>query len=150
MNAARSRYLAVIVLLVAFGVVAIAVVVSGNNSESSTARATSYRGTPTSAAGSVVYATEPRSDQYVAAAAWTTGGELAITTWGSGSCPYLVESLDVVGPQQLRAVIEPSPDGPCTTDFGPTTSVVRLPAGINASQPIQLEVRAAELQLPPG
>jgi hypothetical protein len=97
----------------------------------------------------VVYATETGSDQPVAAAAWTTSGELAITTWGSGSCPYLVESLEVAGPQQLHAVIEPIPDRPCTMDLGPMTSIVRLPAGVNPDQPIRLDVRDAELLLPP-
>jgi hypothetical protein len=134
---------------VAFGAVAVAVIVGGHNSEDSVARIASYHGTPTSAAGEVVYATEAGGDQPVAAAAWTTSGELAITTWGSGSCPYLVESLEVVGPQQLHAVIEPIPDRPCTMDLGPTTSVVRLPVGVNPDQPIRLDVRDAELLLPP-
>lgn len=89
------------------------------------------------------------TDQPVAVAAWTQTGELAIATWGSGSCPYLVKRLDVVGEQHVRAVIEPIHDHVCTTDFGPTTSVVRAPQGIDSHQPLRIDVLHVELALSP-
>jgi hypothetical protein len=34
----------------------------------------------------------------------------------------------------------PTSDGPCTMDFGPTTSVVDAPSGIDDKQPVQVTV----------
>jgi hypothetical protein len=54
------------------------------------------------------------------------GDRLALTFWGSGSCPTLPVAVDVVSRHEIRVTVDDTPSGACTADFRPTTSVVQL------------------------
>ncbi len=55
---------------------------------------------------------------------------LALTFWGSGSCPLVPVNLGVVNRKELRVTVGGALAGTghriCTADLGPTTSVVQL------------------------
>lgn len=60
------------------------------------------------------------------------GGELLVVTYGSSRCPQLPASVQWTGPETLTMTTRMyRPCGPCTRDFVPTTSVVRLPDGVD-------------------
>ncbi len=71
--------------------------------------------------------------------AWADGGRrLAVTTYGSSSCPTGPERVEVVGAQEVRVEIEPLFPGrdPCTADMAPRTTEVELPEGVSAAEPL--------------
>jgi hypothetical protein len=51
-------------------------------------------------------------------------GRLALTTWGSSSCPTTPVRAEAAGPDALRVVLglAARPGEPCTADLGPTTA----------------------------
>jgi hypothetical protein len=54
------------------------------------------------------------------------GDRLALTFWGSGSCPTLPVAVDVVSRHEVHVTVADPHSGACTADYGPTTSVVQL------------------------
>ena len=80
---------------------------------------------------------------------WSGAGRLYVVTFGSGSCPKLPTSVTATGSNQLTIVTAPSSDGPCTMDFGPTTSVVDVPPGIDETKPVQVTVDGVASTVPP-
>jgi hypothetical protein len=71
---------------------------------------------------------------------WSGPGLTYLVTYGSGSCPKLPTSVTVAAGNRLTITTAPSSDGPCTMDFGPTTSVVDLPPGIDDTKPVEVTV----------
>jgi hypothetical protein len=53
---------------------------------------------------------------------------LELTTWGSGSCPAVPVAWSPAGTGRLAVSVSTGGGGPCTADYGPTTSTVPLPA----------------------
>ena len=68
---------------------------------------------------------------------WTAHGDVRLTTWGSSSCPWKLDSVRARGTQSVILRL----DGPdagtiCTMDLAPHRSIVKLPSRIdrNAEQ----------------
>jgi hypothetical protein len=72
-----------------------------------------------------------------------------LVTYGSGSCPKLPTSVSASGSNQLTITTEATSAGPCTMDFGPTTSVVDVPQGIDDTKPVQVTVDGVASTVPP-
>ncbi len=51
---------------------------------------------------------------------------LALTLWGSGSCPRLPVSLHALNRHSIEITVDKKTSGVCTADLGPTTSVIKL------------------------
>ncbi len=64
------------------------------------------------------------------------GAALALSTYGSGSCPTRMASISLDGDGQLMVQIADSPDTPCTADFRRSTDVMTLPDGVDLSAPL--------------
>ena len=84
-----------------------------------------------------------------AAAQWRRPGTtVAVTLWGSGSCPPVPADINVDG-HEGRITLRVSDDyeyvgpgvGACTDDLSPATYLVRLPNRLNPSQPAVLIVQ---------
>jgi hypothetical protein len=71
-------------------------------------------------------------------------------TWGSSSCPHLPTSVRADRPGQL--LISTAGDlysgGMCTADLSVTTSIVRLPAGIDSSRRLAVQINKTRVTLP--
>jgi hypothetical protein len=80
---------------------------------------------------------------------WTGPGRMYLVTYGSGSCPKLPTSVSATGGNQLTITTASTSDGPCTMDFGPTTSVVDVPPGIDETKPMQVTVDGVASTVPP-
>lgn len=57
-------------------------------------------------------------------AAWFDDASLVLLTWGSSSCPPVVEGLDVSG--NTGTVTFATPEGACTADMGPRATVIEF------------------------
>lgn len=78
---------------------------------------------------------------------------MLLTTWGSGSCPLVPTTLDVVSDAEIAVAVHDrfaDPDVPrsCTADLTPSSAVVELPAELDHSGPIVVRVNAVVLELP--
>src|SRR5262245_21201090 len=63
---------------------------------------------------------------------WTTHREVRLTTWGSSSCPWKLDSVQARGTQRVILRLDgPAPDTICTMDLAPHRSIVRLPTRID-------------------
>lgn len=90
--------------------------------------------------------------------AWAKSGQiLFVTTYGSSSCPSVVEAqIQVISTRPQRLTLRTSnPDKPrgtapqgCTMDLVPTTSTVPVPAEINPTKPVTVEIDGRTLVLP--
>jgi hypothetical protein len=80
---------------------------------------------------------------------WSGLRLMYLVTYGSGSCPRLPTSVSATGSNQLAITTASDSDGPCTMDFGPTTSVVDVPQGIDDTKPVQVTVDGVVLTVPP-
>ncbi|HEY7988480.1 MAG TPA: hypothetical protein VIE19_04620 [Lapillicoccus sp.] len=80
---------------------------------------------------------------------WSGPGLMYLVTYGSGSCPKLPTSVAVAQGNRLTIVTAPSSDGPCTMDFGPTTSAVDVPPGIDDTKPVEVTVDGVVSTVPP-
>ena len=80
---------------------------------------------------------------------WSGPGRMYVVTFGSGSCPKLPTSVSATGGNQLTITTAASSDGPCTMDFGPTTSVVDVPPGIDDTKAVQVTVDGVASTIPP-
>lgn len=56
-----------------------------------------------------------------------TPTSLRVTTYGSSSCPALVDRWRPDGPRRLVVTVDVAPARACTADLGPTVSWVTLP-----------------------
>ena len=66
------------------------------------------------------------------------GAYLAVTAYGSSSCPNGPTDITVTGDQQLEidlGELYPERDV-CTADLGPTVTVVEVPEGITPDEPV--------------
>jgi hypothetical protein len=103
--------------------------------------------------------TAPPGNDALPGAAWTgVEGLLYVFTWGSSSCPTLAARDATVehtrGPAGYRdavivELIEPSSGRPCTADLAPTTSIVKVPDGIDNNEAVNLTIGDYQMQLQP-
>jgi hypothetical protein len=80
---------------------------------------------------------------------WSGPRLMYLVTYGSGSCPKLPTSVDFVEGNRLTITTRPASDGPCTMDFGPTTSVVDVPPGVDDTKPVEVTVDGVVSTVPP-
>ncbi|RXZ48148.1 hypothetical protein [Agromyces binzhouensis] len=91
----------------------------------------------------VVDAPEPTGDepyvQYL-----DDGGKLAITIWGSSTCPVVPTELNVVAEagegNAVEAVLPEPETRPCTADFVPHTTVFWTPVYTTTTEPLEVTV----------
>ena len=79
---------------------------------------------------------------------WFGPGQMCLVTYGSSTCPRVPTSVTSAAGNRLTITTAPSSDGPCTMDFGPTTSVVDVPQGISDTQPVQVTVDGVASTVP--
>ena len=81
------------------------------------------------------------------AAAWgQQADQLRITTWGSSGCPSLPDVVERTGNRIEVTTVEYNPHGDgCNADASPTTSVIKVPAGIDRSTDVTVVVDGTEL-----
>ena len=86
-------------------------------------------------------------------AVWTAGGRMAVVTTGSGSCPGLPVGLDVARNNVLTITVHALDTGFCTTDLRATTSIIKVPAALDVSQSVTVDIidgsYGATVTLPP-
>jgi hypothetical protein len=86
-------------------------------------------------------------------AMWTAGGQMAVVTTGSGSCPGLPVGLDVPRSNLLTITVKALDPGPCTADLRATTSIIKVPAALDVSQRVTVTIidgsYGATVSLPP-
>jgi hypothetical protein len=67
------------------------------------------------------------------------GDQLALTTWGSGSCPTVPVALAVVNRHEVRVTLSNAYSGNCTTDYSANTSVLQLdPARVDTATDLRV------------
>jgi hypothetical protein len=64
---------------------------------------------------------------------------VALTTWGSGSCPDVPVGLRIVSSTKVELAIKDN-SGPCTSDLAPYTSEFAVPAGVSRKSPISISL----------
>lgn len=80
---------------------------------------------------------------------------LAITTWGSSSCPTVPTQLKVRGRQHIQVSLSNAYKRMCTMDMAPTTSEIALPRQrVDAKRPFTVDVvwstRTAKIWVQPS
>lgn len=72
------------------------------------------------------------------------GGRLAITIWGSSTCPIVPSDLRVTAEagegNAVEAELPELPDGPCTMDYTPHTTVFSTPADVTTTEPLEVTI----------
>jgi hypothetical protein len=72
------------------------------------------------------------------------GGRLAITIWGSSTCPVVPTELHVTAEAGEGNAVEaelPEPEvGPCTADFVPHTTVFWTPVDVTTTEPLEVTI----------
>jgi len=88
-------------------------------------------------------------DQAPVLAAIDTRGRLALTLWGSSSCPTVPVAIEFLGRHEVRVTLSDDYLGMCTADYGPTTSFVALdPAVVDVTADLLVRLSGVE-GLPP-
>jgi hypothetical protein len=80
---------------------------------------------------------------------WLGPGRMYLVTYGSGSCPKLPTGVTAASGNRLTITTASASDGPCTMDFGPTTSVIDVPQGIDDTQSVQVTVDGTPITVQP-
>ncbi|AMB57582.1 hypothetical protein [Microterricola viridarii] len=76
------------------------------------------------------------------------GAQIAITLWGSSTCPPIVESLTPTSANAFTAVQAPLPAKPCTRDLVPHTTVFKTPSDTTTSSDVTIVLDGTSLTLP--
>lgn len=88
----------------------------------------------------------PPDDSGSPGAGWTADdGLLYIVTFGSSTCPLVAEPQAVLDEGSLQITFADVPEGPCTMDFVPTTSVVSVPDDVDESAPITVLIAEGQV-----
>ncbi len=73
-------------------------------------------------------------------AAWLSGGQgIGLVTWGSSTCLPTVGEVTAAGQTVTVELVDPQ-DRMCTRDYVPRASYVALPAGVDATQQVEIAV----------
>jgi hypothetical protein len=120
--------------------------VAPSTAPAGSARASTPNVTPTKGLPPSVTPTDTMGASLVG---WESAGRLYVVTYGSSTCPRVPVSMSVATGNQLTIVTKPTSDGPCTMDFGPSTSVVDAPTGLDDSKPLQVTVDGVASTVPP-
>jgi hypothetical protein len=93
-------------------------------------------------------AMNPRGEPRVSAA-WVEAGTIAITTWGSSSCPTRPVKIERVSESDVEVRVQRT-DGTddCSADAAPTTNQVDLPSGVSTAVPLDVVVHDGQGPIP--
>lgn len=80
---------------------------------------------------------------------WAGPGRMYVVTYGSSSCPRLPNAVTAATGNRLTIATNAASDGPCTMDFGPTTSVVDVPQEIDETMPVEVILDGVSSAVPP-
>ena len=85
-------------------------------------------------------------------AAWVSQGQkIAITIFGSSTCPNVASAINVVSPADEGNAVSievPLPsNGPCTMDLVPHTTEFWTPQDVTTTQPLQISVLDQDIEL---
>lgn len=100
------------------------------------------------------HADEGEHEEGAPQAAWLAqGGQLAVTIWGSSTCPVVGASIEVVEPagegnRVAIDLVERPADEMCTMDLVPHTTVFWTPMNVTTTEPLVVEVQDAEVVVP--
>lgn len=86
-------------------------------------------------------------------AAWLgIGDKIAITIFGSSTCPYVGSAINVVKQagegNAVSIEVPPLPEQPCTMDFVPHTTEFWTPQDVTTTEPLQITVMDQTIELP--
>jgi hypothetical protein len=80
------------------------------------------------------------------------GGRLAVTIWGSSTCPVVGKDLVVTAKAHEGNAVEvvlPEPgNGPCTADFVPHTTEFSTPYDVTTTKPLEVTIGDAVVTVP--
>lgn len=97
---------------------------------------------------------ETENEEGEPVAAWVgQGGQLAVTLWGSSSCPQVGRDIRVIEPAgQGNTVaidlVERPEDEVCTMDFAPHTTVFWTPLEVTTTEPLKVQVAGSTVTVP--
>lgn len=85
-------------------------------------------------------------------ASWQQFGQkIAITTFGSSTCPLIGSTINVVKKaedgNEVRVDFAPLPDRPCTMDLVPHTTEFWTPENITTTQPLTIQLLDQTIEL---
>jgi hypothetical protein len=85
-----------------------------------------------------------------------TSGQIAVVAWGSSGCPRLAIRVDSAENNTIEVTMReyvPDASALCPADLTPTTTIIAVPAGINASRRVITKIVdgdfSATVSLPP-
>ncbi|WP_133161096.1 hypothetical protein [Microterricola pindariensis] len=86
-------------------------------------------------------------------AAWVSEGDkIAITLFGSSTCPYIASTINVVKKADegnaVSIEVPALPDQPCTMDLVPHTTEFWTPQDVTTTKPLQITVLDQTIELP--
>ncbi|MGC5172860.1 hypothetical protein ACPW96_17270 [Micromonospora sp. DT81.3] len=95
--------------------------------------------TPSSAPSSSASAS---GEEVEVEAAWLNGGTMiGLVSYGSSTCVPTVDTVEVADGGTLSVTLaDPEPDTPCTMDYVPRVTLVDVPADVDPSQDLKVEV----------
>jgi len=75
-------------------------------------------------------------------AAWLNGGTMiGLVSYGSSTCVPMADTVEVLDDGTLSVTLaEPETDTPCTMDFVPRVTLVDVPADVDASKDLKVQV----------
>lgn len=88
------------------------------------------------------------------AAAWLQqGGRLAVTIWGSSTCPSVGREIRVIDPagegnRVAVDLVQRPEDEVCTMDYVPHTTVFWTPLDVTTTEPLVVEVAGQSVEVP--
>ncbi len=97
----------------------------------------------------------PDADELGMQAAWLEEGtKLAVTLWGSSSCPWVGTDIAVTAEagegNAVSIEIPPLPDNvACTMDYAPHTTVFWTPTYVTTTEPLEVTALEQSVTLPP-
>ncbi|MDQ0576482.1 hypothetical protein [Agromyces albus] len=97
---------------------------------------------------------EPENEEGEPVAAWVgQGAQLAVTIWGSSSCPQVGRNITVVEPAGegntvAIDLVERPEDEVCTMDLAPYTTVFWTPVDVTTTEPLRVEVGDSAVTVP--
>jgi hypothetical protein len=150
MHAETGRVLAMITKGVLSGSAAVAVLLAVLLSGcSSSVVERSYDGLPTDSSSATPVPGELPEPDFGPQVQWSDGGRLlALSLFGSSTCPLKPSGMTQVGDDHLKISLEKTGGPQCTADLRPVTHELIVPPSVTKSAPVTVEVSGHEFNLP--
>lgn len=87
----------------------------------------------------------PVPEEYAPSAGWADDDELLVLTWGSSTCPPVLESAETTGPAEVvLRFAEPPADQVCTADMAPRVTVASVTGDTDDDTPAEAVLTGGE------